>query len=160
MKTYELTYIISPEITSEEAEAFSKELESLVQSKEGTILKQSNPIAKTLSYPIKKFASGFFGILEFSIEADKLIEIKEKMDKDGKIIRHIVIIKKPVKERRRRAERKEAEPIVEEKPITEEKTETETKTEESAAEKEDVIKPSKKVELKDIEQKLDELLGE
>jgi ribosomal protein S6 len=152
MKTYELTYIISPEITSEEAEAFSKELESYVQSKEGNVLKQAHPTAKVLSYPIKKYASGFVGSLEFSIEADKLAEIKEKMDKDGKIIRHMLIIKEPVRERRQRAARKETAPVLEKKSAAiEEKT---------SIDKEEPVKHAKKVELKDIEQKLDEILGE
>jgi ribosomal protein S6 len=72
MKTYELSYIVSPEMTSEEAEAKAKEIESAIQSREGVILKQSNPVAKTLAYPIAKRASGFFGILEFQLEARKI----------------------------------------------------------------------------------------
>ena len=105
MKIYELTYIISPEITSEEATAKAKEIESIVSGKEGMILKQSNPIAKTLSYPIKKRASGFFGVLEFQLEPEKLLELKEILIKDGKIVRHMVIIKEAAemkKERRTR----------------------------------------------------------
>jgi ribosomal protein S6 len=77
MKTYELTYIVSPEITSEEAEVKAKEIESIISSKEGTILRQSNPNAKALSYPIKKHASGFLGILEFQMEPEQLLELKE-----------------------------------------------------------------------------------
>ena len=93
MKTYELTYIISPEITSEEAEAKGKEIESAVQTREGAVLKQLNPSARTLSYPIKRQASGFFGVLEFQLEPEKLSEIKEIISKDGKIVRHMIIIK-------------------------------------------------------------------
>ena len=33
MKTYELTYIVSPEITSEEADAKAKEIEFVIQNK-------------------------------------------------------------------------------------------------------------------------------
>jgi ribosomal protein S6 len=44
MKTYELTYIISPEMTSEEAIAKGKEIESAITGGEGTILKQSNAL--------------------------------------------------------------------------------------------------------------------
>ncbi len=93
MKTYELTYIISPEITLEEAEAKAKEIESAIQGKEGIILKQYNPVAKTLAFPISKRASGFFGVLEFRPEPEKLLDLKEILAKDGKIVRHIVIIK-------------------------------------------------------------------
>lgn len=162
MKTYELTYIISPEIMLEEAEAKAKEIETLIQNKEGLILKQSNPTAKTLSYPIKKRASGFLGSMEFQLEPEKLLELKETIVKDGKIIRHVVIIKEATelkKERRVRG-------ISKTKPIStfdiKPKIETKTKIENPS------LRPSgypafetkEKVELKDIEQTLDEILGE
>jgi small subunit ribosomal protein S6 len=155
MKTYELTYIISPEITSEEAEAKAKEIESIIQGKEGTILNKSNPTAKTLSYPIKKRASGFLGSLEFQLEPEKLLELEEIIAKDGNIARHMVIIKEPLmakKERRtREASRTKSVPAFEAEKKTEvEQTKTETPVREA----------KEKVELKDIEQKLDELLGE
>src|SRR3989344_7804590 len=101
MKTYELTYIISPEITSEEATARAREIESAVQSKEGTILSQSNPIAKSLAYPIEKRASGFVGTIEFQMESEKVPELEETISKDGNIVRHMVIIKEPLMAKRR-----------------------------------------------------------
>lgn len=150
MKTYELTYIVSPEITSEEAEAKAKEVESAIQSREGVILKQSNPVAKTLSYPIKKRASGFFGVLEFQLEPEKLIEIKEMLEKDGKIVRHMVIIKLPQKPRKERRS----------KPAPAFEIEKKIEMEPAIKEEKQVKVQKEKVELKDIEQKLDELLGE
>jgi ribosomal protein S6 len=152
MKTYELTYIISPEITSEEAEAKAKEIESAISSKEGVILKQSNPIAKSLSYPIKKHASGFFGILEFQLEPEKLIELKEIVEKDGKIVRHMVIIKEPQKPRKERR----TKPV----PAFEIDQKTEVMEKENKPSSAKASEGREKVELKDIEQKLDELLGE
>lgn len=151
MKTYELTYIVSPEITSEEAETKAKEIESLVQSKEGIILKQTNPSAKTLAYPIKKSASGFMGVLEFQMEEEKLSEIQANMVKDEKIVRQMLVVKNPIKPRKERRTRVK----------TEETFKLEKKTEEIKEPEQD--KPSavkEKVELKDIEQTLDELLGE
>lgn len=157
MKTYELTYIITPEITSEEAEAKGKEIETLVSGKEGTILKQITPSAKTLSYPIGKHASGFFGILEFNVEAEKVPEIDAVMQKDGKIARHMIIIKEPAtlkKERRTRGG-------IKTKPAPFSKVEEKAETEPTIKEKVSAKSSEKeKVELKDIEQKLDEILGE
>ena len=146
MKTYELTYIVSPELISEEAEAKSKEIETIIQNKEGLVLRQLNPIAKTLSYPIKKQASGYLGVLEFQLEPEKLNELEESLKKDEKIVRHMVIIKKPAKQSKERRTRIKAAPILEFKSTVEERKEEE--------------KTEKKVELRDIEQKLDEILGE
>jgi len=163
MKAYELTYILTPEITSEEAETFAKELESFVTSKEGVIVKQSNPIAKTLSYQIKKHASGFIGSIEFQLEPEALLELKQKMDKDGKVNRHMIVIKYPARKEKIRRSRNKVEGGVAEKETAKEITiegkraVAEEKKEETP--KEEPKKESKKVELKDIEEKLEELLG-
>ena len=148
MKTYELTYIISPEMTSEEAEAKAKELEQAIQSREGIILKQQNPVAKTLAFQIAKRASGFFGVIEFQMEPEKVLEIKEIVEKEKKIVRHIVLVKEPVRirrDRRKKVEAKVEQPVVK-------------ATEEQPAPV--VEKTKEKVELKDIEDKLDEILGQ
>jgi len=97
MKTYELTYIVSSEITAEEVEAETKNIEFFIQDKKGIILKSEKPSPRTLAYPIKKQSSGFFSVLEFQLEPEHLGELKEKLQKDDKIIRHMLIIKDPVK---------------------------------------------------------------
>jgi ribosomal protein S6 len=158
MKTYDLTYIISPEITSEEAESFAKELESFVQNKEGVVIKQNNPVARTLSYQIKKHASGFIGSIEFQLEPEALAELKQVVEKDKKVNRHMIVIKHPAKkEKPRRTRNKiDGESIVEKeapKEIVIEKKEEPKKPARPAGGE------TKKVELKDIEQKLEELLG-
>jgi len=154
MKTYELTYIISSEITSEEAGITAKKINSFIESKEGVILKSDNPVAKTLSYPIKKLGSGYFVVLEFQIEPEKLNELKEYMQNPpaggGKILRHMITIKKPVKARK---ERRGAR-----KPLF--SAETEPAEQKSMATEETKEKPNKKIELEDIEKKLEEILGE
>ena len=172
MKVYELVYIVSPELSSEEVEAKSKEIEAAITSREGTIVKQSSPAAKTLSYPIKKFASGFMGFVEFQIDEVKLLEVKGILEKDSKIVRHMVTIKKPAEFKKARRTRNK--PEVEEQPavavIEEQKIEEPAVVEEKAEEaeekpaKEKVSKAKKekekdKVELKDIEHELDEILG-
>lgn len=155
MNTYELTYIISPEITGEEAENKAKEFEGLIQSKEGVILRQDKPIAKTLSYPIKKQGSGFIGVLEFQLEPEKLKEINENMAKNEKIIRHMIVIKNPAKAQKPRRTKKAASIFGIEFPM---KKEMEQPI--PASEKTEPEKTEKKIELKDIEQKLEEILGE
>jgi ribosomal protein S6 len=165
MKIYELSYIISPEVTSEEAENIAKELESAIQSREGTVLKQLSPVARTLSYQIQKRASGFFGVVEFQLEEDKLIELKDVIVKNKKIVRHMLIIKEAAEFKKARRTRETAKIKVssEEQPslTTEPKTESEV---ENTEKEEEVVaqhtEPKEKVELKDIEEKLEELLGE
>jgi len=152
VKTYELTYIISPEITSEEAESKAKEIEAEIQKREGAILAKINPSAKTLAYPIKKTASGFFGVLEFQLEPENLNELKEAILKNKEIIRQMITIKNPIKATKER--RTKSAPTFQ----TEPKTEPSAKEDKSSFSR--VSEDREKIELKDIEQKLDEILGE
>ncbi len=149
MKTYELTYIITSDISLEEAEAIAKDIESSIQAKGGAILKQTTPSAKTLAFPIKKKGSGFFGSIEFSSEENSAVEIQESLKKDTRFLRHMVVIKKPIKQKRGR---KALLPTTD-KPSTK----TEIVIEKPVTAKPE---PKSKIELEDIQQKLDEILGE
>lgn len=151
MKTYELTYIISSANGKEKTDVLAKELEVFVQSKEGVILKSENTQAQTLAYPINKQGSGYFTTLEFQIEEDKIKEIKEKLEKDNQILRHFIMIKKPIKKMKERRTRKPMfikEFELKQKPSIME-----------SAEKEDQKKRGK-VDVVDLDKKLDELLNE
>jgi len=150
MKTYELTYIIASEISSEEAEAKAREIESAVQSNEGIILKQINPNARTLAYPIKKSASGFLGVLEFEMEPEKISELQSALLKDEKILRQMTVVKNPIKAWKKSKTRTKPAKVFEAGKETAKSKDAEIAKNGAKG----------KVELKDIEQKLDELLGE
>lgn len=147
MKLYELTYIYSPEISPESAETDAKSIESFIKEKEGIILSSTKLIPKTLSYPIKKNSSGFFTTLEFQVEPEKINELKEKLDNNEQVIRHMIVAKSPAKlQKERRTRFLSKEPIFAKKEST---------SAEIGAEK-----TKQKVELKDIEKELEDILGQ
>jgi small subunit ribosomal protein S6 len=183
MKNYELTYIISPNMTAEEAQTKAKELESIIQSKEGVILKSEKPVAKTLSYQIKKFGSGFFSVLEFQIEPAAMTDIKSLLEKDKQFLRHIILVINPAKKQKERRQRIKPQAIVsaiaeevkediekvsnfvkEEiiEPLTEkiESITTEKEEKKPAIKKVKSEKNKEKAEMEDIDKKLDEILSE
>ena len=142
MKTYELTYIISSALGSTESDNLRKDLEDFITSQGGTVVKSEKTLAQPLSYPIKKQSSGFFAIVTFQVAEEKIKEIKEKLEKDTNVLRHLFLVKKPAKEMKERRTRKA-------KPATPTMETTE--------------KPKKdegKVELEEINKKLDEMLSE
>ncbi len=146
MKTYELTYIISSQMMSREADAFMKEVETFVQSKDGVVLTSEKTIAQPLAYRIKKQSSGYFAILTFQSAEDRIKEIQEKLNKDGKVLRSVMVVKKPIKEMKERRVRK---PL-----FTQDK---------EATVKAGIFKEEKKEEKlnpEELGKKLDEILGE
>lgn len=144
MKNYELSFLVSTEISTEEAQGFSAQIAGIIQKEAGQNVKISNPVPKTLGYKIKGQSSALWMNIEFSLEPDKLKEVEKELKKDPRIIRYLISIKKPQRiteaRVRRSVESKTTEPIKE--AIQEEK------------------KQEKKVELKDIDEKLEEILGE
>ena len=147
MKTYELTYIISSAMTQEDAAAVSKEIEAFIQSKEGVILKSEKTGAQTLAYPVKKQSSGYFCILEFQLAESAVKEVKVMLEKDKKILRHFMLIKKPIKimkERRTRKPLFTSEKDSGIKPLLSESKE----------------KKAEKLNPVDLDKKLDEILSE
>ncbi|OGZ70408.1 MAG: 30S ribosomal protein S6 [Candidatus Staskawiczbacteria bacterium RIFCSPHIGHO2_12_FULL_38_11] len=146
MKTYELTYIISSQISTDESEALRKDLESFVQSKEGVILKSEKTTPQTLAYPIKKHSSGYFATLTFQVLEDKVKEIKDKLEKDLKVLRHFILIKRPVKIMK---ERRSKKPLF-----------LQNKIEESPFTAAGMKKKEETVKTEDIDKKIDEILSE
>lgn len=141
MQTYELTYIISSRMTVEEAETAKKDFEAFLRSHEGIILQSQKTTPQPLAYQIKRQSSGFFVTTEFQVEEGKVKEIKGALVKNPNVLRHFLIIKKPVKIMKERRTRK---PMA----IT------------SASTMIKPIGPAKKIEMEDINKKLDEILSE
>ncbi|MCD6500441.1 30S ribosomal protein S6 [bacterium] len=128
MPLYELTYLISPELNEGELKDFSRKINSLI-SKTGKISKSESPKKITLAYPIQKKREAFLGSSEFSVESQKIENLKKELEKEKQILRFLLIKKKGI-----------------------ERTEKPQKT------KEEKSKPTKKAEIKEIEEKLEEIL--
>lgn len=127
-KTYQLTYLISPEVSFEEAKAVSQEIESRF-GKEGKVVKTENPIKKFLTYPIKKQKAAYLVSVNFNLEPEKIEMLIKEIEKKPQVIR--CLLTKKEKRTPRIAQLKSAEPKRE--PVT-------------------------KVEAKEIEEKLEEIL--
>lgn len=138
MKLYELTYLISPDLSDEEINYFTEKIISLIKEEEGTIEKTSETIKKRFAHPIKNQSQGYLAILNFQLVPEKLANLEKKLKSENQILRYLILTKPPTKEIIRRSKR--LPPI-----RTPEK----------------MIKPKpKKVELKEVEKKLEEILGE
>lgn len=139
MKLYELTYLLSPKLSEEEAKNFSEKITSFVQEKEGVL--EGNPLRqkitkKKLSSPIKKEAEAYLNTLSFYFLPQEIEGLKARLDSENQILRYFILAKKPLPGAkvakvlpRIPKVKKEAKPTPE------------------------------KVDLKEIEQKLEEILG-
>jgi len=145
-KKYELTYLISPETKEGELNAFCEKISGFILQEQGIIDHQFNPVLKKLAYPIKKKTEAFLATINFQIEPQKIEEVEKKLKTENQILRHIIIIKIPVKKIKERARQKPKE------------------TETPSFKKEEGHFPKKreatKAELKEIDKKIEEILNQ
>ena len=130
MRYYELTYIASPELSESDAKNIQQKLISSIQDKEGILDSSTNPEEIELSYLIKKRGQAYLTSLIFYFKSENIDNLKKEIKAENSILRFLLFAKKNPKKVK----------ISKRSPAPVEKTE------------------KKKVELKDIEQKLEEIL--
>ncbi|MFA4941170.1 MAG: 30S ribosomal protein S6 [Patescibacteria group bacterium] len=147
---YELLFIIPNKFTEGEATEIVEKIKKVIMEKEGNITFSEFWGKKKLSYPIKLNSFGYYSLIEFDLPGENLKKIDKTLRMSDEVIRH-QIIKKKIKT----AEEMEREKKISEK-IAAKNIEKEQKTEDQKKEKEK--NKDKKLELKDLDEKLDNIL--
>ena len=83
MKLYELSYLISPELSEEESKDLSQKMSGFL-SREGKIEKTDDLFKKRLGHPIDKKTEAYLGVFEFRFAPEKTKELEEKLRADKK----------------------------------------------------------------------------
>ncbi|KKS05022.1 MAG: hypothetical protein UU82_C0002G0031 [Candidatus Nomurabacteria bacterium GW2011_GWC2_41_8] len=103
-KVYELGYLLVPTIPEEDVPAVYGNLKELVSSLGGVAISDEMPKKIPLAYAMlkvaanvrEKFNTAYFGWSKFTMDSDKILELKKKLDLDPKLIRFLLL--KTVKE--------------------------------------------------------------
>jgi len=139
MKLYELTYLVSSELTPEQMEVLFKKINSLVL-KNGEITVSAAPIKIKLSYPIKKQSTAFLNQIEFNFDPGEIDKFKKELSKEKEVLRIMLTEKKSIKIK------KKARSVISKPKLFSEDIETSPK------------KTKEKINLEEIGEKLDEIL--
>ncbi|MDZ7798746.1 MAG: 30S ribosomal protein S6 [Patescibacteria group bacterium] len=164
MKHYELLYIVSGKIAEDEQKNITNQVESLIKKLEGNLTLSESLGKKKLAYPIKKNDHGSYYVNEFDMEENKLKELEKNLKLINEIIRFLIIVKVPTKEKEEKIkEGKKVEKRVykpESKPeIKKESDKKEEKTKKASLAKKTPKKEKKeKVSIEELDKKLDEIL--
>lgn len=106
-RVYELGYHIIPAISEEEAPREAAAIKEFIQGNGGTVISESAPQHMTLAYAMyrtengkkEEFETAHFGGIKFEMEPAGVASIKEVLDMNKNILRHIIF--KTVKENTR-----------------------------------------------------------
>ena len=142
MKNYELTYLITSNFSMEEAQAFQGKITSFIQEEGGILTEEGILVRRKLAYPIKKQQQAYLASLTFQVSPEKIAGLEKKLKAEKEILRYLLIIKVPVKKMPQRIRRPARAPEI------------------TPEAKEVILPKEKKVELKEIEKKLEEILEE
>ncbi len=106
MRHYELVFVLKPTITEEEMASKLEQIQNLITSNGGEIYNLDKWGRRELAYPIQKFNTGYYFILNFKTENSELpgkLEYNLRLDED--VIRFLNFkIKPPKKEEEKKEE--------------------------------------------------------
>lgn len=103
-RVYELGYLLVPTIPEEDVSVVFGNLKELVSSLGGIAISDEMPKIINLAYSMvkvitnirNKFNTAYFGWVKFTMDSDKVLELKKKLDLDPNFIRFLIL--KTVKE--------------------------------------------------------------
>jgi ribosomal protein S6 len=134
MKNYELACLIPANLSDIEVESSREKIIELLQKEQAILFEnpKNKPVRKKLGYPVKKTGQAFLLTFNFQMNPAGLAELEKELKADQEIIRYSIFAKKMLK-----PEKAARRPVGTKKKIA-----------------------HPKVELKEIEKKLDEILGQ
>ncbi len=91
MRTYEVAFIAAPTLTPEELEAFVAQMQTVVEGKNGKVVKVDNWGKKSLAYKIKKFRDGYYVILTLEADGAIIAELERRFRVADHVIRFISV---------------------------------------------------------------------
>ncbi len=90
MRTYEVLFILSPQVTEEEATTLISDFKDIA-TKNGATLKSEDAWGRRrLAYPIQKFNEGIYHLFVLESESS-LSELDRRMKNVDRVLRHVIV---------------------------------------------------------------------
>lgn len=90
MRTYEVLFILSPQIPEEEATAAITEFRGVAEKTGATLKNEEAWGRRRLAYPIQKFTEGNYHLFVFDSDGS-LAELDRRMKNSDLILRHMIV---------------------------------------------------------------------
>ena len=90
MRTYEVLYILSPQVPEEEATALIGEFRRVGESTGATLKNEEAWGRRRLAYPIQKFNEGIYHLLVYESDSS-LAELDRRMKNNDRVLRHMIV---------------------------------------------------------------------
>jgi small subunit ribosomal protein S6 len=91
MPKYEMMYIVASSISDDQIPSLTDGVLNLITALGGAVLKEEKLGKKKLAYPVAKTRNGFYELVQFEMEPQKLTELNNKVRTTEGVIRHLII---------------------------------------------------------------------
>jgi|ERR1051326_3581806 small subunit ribosomal protein S6 len=90
MRTYEVLFILSPQVTEEETTTLITDFKGVAERNGATLKNEEAWGRRRLAYPIQKFTEGIYHL--FVLESDSsLSELDRRMKNVDRVLRHVIV---------------------------------------------------------------------
>ncbi|PMQ02519.1 MAG: 30S ribosomal protein S6 [Dictyoglomus sp. NZ13-RE01] len=93
MRSYELMCLIRPELTEQELQNLSQELQNEMQGLGGEVENVDVWGKRTLAYPIKKRKEGYYIVYNFKFPQTQLKELERRLKLKEDVLRYLLILR-------------------------------------------------------------------
>ena len=90
MRTYEVLFILSPQVTEEEATTLVNDFRGIATNNGATLKSEDAWGRRRLAYPIHKFNEGIYHLFVLESEGS-LSELDRRMKNVDRVLRHIIV---------------------------------------------------------------------
>ena len=157
---YEVLFILPNRFTDDEAKTVSASVEKIIADNGGNITLREFWGKKRLAYEIKHNAFGYYSLFEFDLEGKNLAKIDNALRLSADVLRHQIVVKKAKSAEALAKEAKIRAKIDSKKAADNKKQEEKIKAASpSSAASKAGEKDDKKVNLKDLDEKLEGILN-
>ncbi len=91
MRTYEALYIVKPDVQDDEIQTIAKDVESLVTTNGGTIVRSEIWGKRKLAYEVKKQTEGVYVLLRFESNPEFVGKLENHFRLSENVIRDLVV---------------------------------------------------------------------
>jgi small subunit ribosomal protein S6 len=90
MRTYEVLFILSPQVTEEEATTLINDFKGIATGTGATLKSEDAWGRRRLAYPIQKFNEGIYHLFVLESE-NSLSELDRRMKNVDRVLRHVIV---------------------------------------------------------------------
>lgn len=90
MRTYEVLFILSPQVTEEESTTLINDFKRVAESTGAKLSSEEAWGRRRLAYPIQKFNEGNYHLFVFEIDGG-LSELDRRMRNSDRVLRHMIV---------------------------------------------------------------------